>query len=257
MIDMKRVFIEMFLLTPEENIELAKKLNVGVELFLKTNILIKLTTRRIKEWKGAVKGIQGLSTHGPYRDLVLGSFDPLIREVALKRYMQAIEVTTMLNAEWMVIHLNFDEHTYGYPKAMKEWIRNAMKSINKLLERKKLILLENTTESDPDIFLNILRGINSDFLGLCFDVGHAYAFSNKDLSEWTSKLSPFIKEVHLHESTKGVDAHLPLGSGHIDINKVLSEIEKESSDFVITLEPRSEEDLYRNIEWLRSNGWIE
>jgi len=255
---MKRVFIEMFLLTPEENIELARKLNVGVELFIKTHILIKLTTKEIKEWKTDLEGVNGVSIHGPYRDLVPGSLDPLIRKVTLKRYLQALEITSMLDAEWMVIHLNFNEHMYGQAKVRREWIRNTVNLLNELLDKKVLILLENTEERDPDIFVEIFNMLDSDYLGMCFDVGHAFAFSDKDLFEWVSKVSKYVKEVHLHESMKGVDAHLPLGSGHIDINKVLSEIENEAgSDFTITLEPRNEEELYQDLKWLRDNGWIE
>lgn len=254
---MKRIFIEMFLLTPEENIELARKYNVGVELFIKTHILIKLTTKQIKKWKMNLKDVNGVSIHGPYKDLVLGSIDPLIREVVLKRYLQALKIASMLNAEWMVIHLNFDEHVYGQAKTREKWIKNAVSLLNKLLNKEVLILLENTKERDPELFVKIFNSLDNDYIGMCLDVGHAFAFSDKNLHEWIVKVSKYIKEVHLHESIKGVDAHLPLGSGHIDINKVLSEIENETSgDFVITLEPRNEKELHQNLRWLKNNGWI-
>ncbi len=255
---MKRLFVEMFLLSPEENIEIAKKLKTGVELFLKTHILVKLTTTRVKEWRAELSGVKGVSTHGPYRDLIPGSFDPLIRKVTLKRYLQAIEVTSMLEAEWMVIHLNFNEHLYGQLKARKQWVRNAIELFRELESKKVPIFLENTEEKNPDIFVDILNALDSKYFGMCFDVGHAYAFSDEDLSVWVEKLAPFIREVHLHESMKGEDNHLPLGSNYIDVNRVLKMLdEKASSDFVLTLEPRSEEDLGRNIDWLRNNGWIE
>lgn len=254
---MMRVFVEMFLRSPEENIEIAKRLGLGVELFLKTHILMELTASRIKDWKSSVIELKGIATHGPYKDLVPGSFDPLIREATLRRFLQAISISSEIGAEWVVFHLNFNEHVYGHSKTREIWIRNALMLFGELVSKRFLFLLENTEEKDPDIFMDIVKRVDSKYIGVCFDVGHAYAFSNKDLHEWIHKLAPYIREVHLHESKRGIDAHLPLGSGYIDVNSLLASLEEEaSSDFVITLEPRSEEDLYKDISWLRENGWF-
>jgi len=254
---MKRVFIHMFLYSLEETIQLAKKYNIGAELSLNTEKLLYIKENDINEISQKCVGISGLSIHGPFRDLFPGSSDPDIREVALDRYIETLMVAKALNAEWVVFHLNYYSQMYGTERLRKTWLLNAIDTFSRIAELKIKVHIENTHENDPEIFFDLLKYINEKNFWMCLDVGHAHAYSNKDLEHWIELLSPYIREVHIHESPRGEDKHMVLGSGYINVNSVLNLIEERTEgDFVITLEPVTVEDLETNLNWLRENGWI-
>ena len=254
---MRRVFIELFLMEPEDVVELAKRLDLGAEIFLTVSRMEKFSETRIRELYLKRRDLAGFSIHGPYKDLVPGSIDPRIRQVTKERFLEVAEIAKKLDSEWIVLHLNFLSQIYGHEKLRKVWLEYAIRVFSELETFNIPIFLENSYEGDPTIFLDVLTNLDTDIFAMCFDIGHAYAYSDVKLEKWVEVLSSFIREVHVHETKRGQDLHLPLGSGYIDINKILSSIESNvGGGFIITLEPSSIEDLHKNLEWLRENGWI-
>ncbi len=240
-----------------EAIEISKKLGIGLEMSLVTNVLLDLREDDIEKLKESVKGLNGLSVHGPFRDLIIGSMDPDIREITIDRYVETIMISQSLGAEWVLFHLNYIPLVYSSERLRRIWLNNAVNSFEQILKLAVPIHIENTYEDDPKVFKDFFERLRSDKIFMCLDIGHAYAYSNIEISEWITVLSPYIREVHLHESLKGKDVHAALGSGYIDMSKVLTELENNcGNDLIITLEPANDEDLQRSIEWLREHGWI-
>ena len=253
---MRRIFIHFFQAELEDAINIARKYNAGVELPLSTERLLKLDESRLERLKEIAKNIQ-LSIHGPFRDLYPGAIDPDVREVALGRYIEAIGIAKKLGAEWTVFHLNYVPLIYGGKRLRARWLNNTIKTFSEIAILGERIHLENTYEDSPLIFREVLEVLSDKNFHMCLDIGHANAFSGEQLELWVEELSSFIAEVHLHESYKGRDLHLPLGSGQIDINRFLVLLEEKGvKNYIITLEPASLDDLERNLEWLKTNGWL-
>ena len=148
---------------------------------------------------------------------------------------------------------------YGYPHIRKKWIRNAItlfSEINNSLKKRFKIHLENSFENDPEIFLEILKGIKSDNFRICLDIGHINVYSIQPIEYWIDKLAPYIEEVHLHNNDGKADHHWTLDVGNIDIENILHELENKVGKFVLTLEPRNREDLEKNLKWLEERGWL-
>ena len=254
---MRRVFAHLFRKQLIDAISTCRKMGIGVELSLVTEVLLNLSDDDVKNIAENVRGLAGVSVHGPFRDLIIGSIDPDIREIAVDRYIETIMIAKSINAEWVLFHLNYIPITYSSDRLRRIWVRNAISAFSPLLKLDTPIHVENTYERDPIIFKEFLEGLKSNRVFMCLDIGHVNAYSDVPIEEWIVTLAPYIREVHLHESQKGKDIHAPLGSGYIDLEKVLVALENNGvKDFVITLEPSLEESLQSDINWLKEHGWI-
>ncbi|MCD6408070.1 sugar phosphate isomerase/epimerase [bacterium] len=86
-----------------------------------------------------------------------------------------------------------------------------------------------TTVSD---LLKIIKEVNEDNLGICFDSGHAN-ISGLDFYEEICKAGKYLKETHFHDNIGKIsnkneinDMHQPTGIGNINWIKVISAFKK-------------------------------
>ena len=182
-----------------------------------------------------------------------GSVDPYVREVTLRRFSEAIEIARKIQAKFVTIHLNYIENLHEH--YLNEWIINAADTFRKLAKLGVPIHVENTREKDPIIFYRILTEVGDPLVGMCLDVGHVVAYSNKSIGEWIRTLSGFIVEFHLHECSPGRDIHEILGYGYIDWSEFLSTIKRyhvDLSKIFLTLEPKDERDLKKDLIYMKN-----
>jgi len=195
-----------------------------------------------------------ISLHGPFYDLSPGSIDEKIRKITLKRFLKSLEFAHLIGAKRLILHSGFEKHKYQERK--REWVRNAIltfKEIAKLAENYKIrVGIENVFDENPEIILKIIKGVNSKYLGHCFDIGHFNIFGKCSLDFWLLKLGSFINEVHLHDNHGKVDEHLSLGKGNIDFKPLLSYIFKQKQEIILTLEIHSEEGAIESLEILKN-----
>jgi sugar phosphate isomerase/epimerase len=85
-----------------------------------------------------------------------------------------------------------------------------------------------------DHFYYVLNNIKDDNVGVCFDSGHAHAFSNDDLDFDLFKDRIFA--VHLHDNDQTADLHLLPFDGNIDWNMVVDKLHYCNYAGPITLE---------------------
>lgn len=251
-----KIFVEPFLFSIKESIEIAKKFNIGLELMINRERLISLKSN--KELLNRVKSVKELSLHAPIHDMSPGGFDEDVRKITFTRYIKTLQIGKDVNARWVLYHLSFNPLEYGYHTVRNRWIKNAVKFFEELVTQKgnMIIHLENAFEDDPDIFLNIFEKISDEQLRMCLDIGHVNVYSKKPLDLWIKALSPYISEVHLHNNDGLEDHHWALDKGSIDINHVLELLEHNIGKYIITLEPVTLNDLEKNLKWLKENGWI-
>jgi sugar phosphate isomerase/epimerase len=87
-----------------------------------------------------------------------------------------------------------------------------------------------------DEYLDFADRISSPWIGLNFDVGHAYCVS-EDPQDWVAKMAPHTKHYHFEDiASTRVHKHLIPGHGAIDFKATFQAIEKTGYDGWITVE---------------------
>jgi len=104
------------------------------------------------------------------------------------------------------------------------------KQIKILIEPEPELLLESSIE-----FLHFMKGFDSEFLKLNFDIGHFYCV-NEDPSMLVLKLEEYIEHFHMADIKNRKHYHLIPGHGSIDFKKVFATMDKIGYDGYITVE---------------------
>ncbi len=98
-------------------------------------------------------------------------------------------------------------------------------------------------EPEPDLlierfgqYLEFMDRIDSDAVGLNFDVGHAYCVG-EDPQDWVARMAPHTRHYHFEDiAATRVHKHLIPGQGAIDFAATLSAIDATGYDGWITVE---------------------
>jgi sugar phosphate isomerase/epimerase len=203
-------------------------------------------------------GIDRLSMHGPFSDLVPASRDPLIREVTLRRYRRAIDLAQSLSASHLILHSGFIPKTY----TSDVWLENSLNFWIELLSGNipsNLIHVENVYESEYSNLLELIERVNQalqrEVLTLCLDIGHVKVNSSRSYEDWITALGDRIRYVHLHNNAGVQDDHWALHNGSIDVARVLELLVKHSPNATWTIET-SVADIELSLEWMRKQGYL-
>jgi sugar phosphate isomerase/epimerase len=85
-------------------------------------------------------------------------------------------------------------------------------------------------------YLEFIAKIDSPWVGLNFDVGHAYCVS-EDPQDWVARMAPHTRHYHFEDiASTRVHKHLIPGTGSIDFAATLQAIAKSGYDGWITVE---------------------
>lgn len=100
-----------------------------------------------------------------------------------------------------------------------------------LIEPEPELLIEKFGE-----YLDFVERIESPWVGLNFDIGHAYCVS-EDPQDWVEQMARYTKHYHFEDiADTRVHQHLIPGRGAIDFEATLSAIEQTDYDGWITVE---------------------
>ncbi len=206
-----------------------------------------------------VRASDNIILHAPYSELYPMAIEPLVVEVAYKRYMQALEYCRRFGAHKMVAHANYIEQEY-YPEWFVARHIDFWKNLLSKYDGDVIICLENVRESDPELILKILRAVDDSRLRMCLDIGHAN-LTDIGPAEWIKICAPYISHYHIHNNLGAAkegrpniaDRHLALGSGSIDMKAVLSLAEDLTPDATAAIESYEPEE---SVLWLKNNGFM-
>jgi len=198
-----------------------------------------------------------ITLHGPFMDLSAGSKDPEIRGVTRRRLGQLLQLIPIFKPETVVCHAGYDTRRNAFFKEI--WIENSLviwswlaRQLDKMGTR---LMLENVYEKDPEDLLVLLRGLKTEKVGLCLDIGHLWSFGNSTPAIWLDAAGEFIGQFHLHDNDGTFDQHLGLGSGNIDFMPVWRFMRSKRTDPpVITIEPHQKEDLTKSLVYLQNHS---
>ena len=100
-----------------------------------------------------------------------------------------------------------------------------------LIEPEPELLIERFGE-----FLRFMERIDSPWVGLNFDIGHAYCVS-EDPQNWVADMAKYTRHYHFEDiAATRVHRHLIPGHGAIDFEATLAAIAKTNYDGFITIE---------------------
>lgn len=216
----------------------------------------------IAETRKRLHGFSGrLGIHGPVITQSFISPDPLITEVIQRRYTQALQACEAIGATHMVIHSPFLFLGHAHPRTVDLSIEQAGEALRKTIiqaERAGCILVvENTWDRSPDVLLRLIRAVNSSYLRLSLDTGHAAVTSREGglpADRWIAQAGDLLAHVHLNDTDGFADRHLPVGRGNINWYSVFAEVSRLTSAPRLIMEPHVDLRLapvYREAaEWL-------
>ncbi|MFH2050529.1 MAG: sugar phosphate isomerase/epimerase family protein [bacterium] len=239
----------------KEALPLCKEYGLGLEIqaFYDPAILEK-GTEAVKNHLDLIQDIEKVSMHGPFGDLCPGSFDPMVREVARKRFEQAYDIAVKLNVKHIVLHHGYVPNT----SQPKYWIKRLAQFWQDFLdsrEREFYYHIENHQEYDHEIIGDVVDVVNRSNFDICLDIGHTHCCSQMSALDWIKNLKNKIGYVHLHTNNGGSDEHLGLEKGTIPIIEVCNALNEYAPEAIWALEMKLE-DTGESIGFLKNNGFI-
>ena len=208
-------------------------------------------------WDGAVREKMRFAErfvfHAPFNELCPAAIDPLIIEVARKRYAQAYLLMDSYGIKKFVVHSGnvpmlyhdnwFAEHAIEF---WKDFVSDKPADFS--------LYIENLFEQSQSLLCEIVKGVADERVKLCLDIGHAALFSeDPSLAGWLRETGPHIGHVHLHNNDGQRDAHDALGDGIINAAAVISAIAETAPDATFTIESI---DAEASVNWMKQNGFI-
>lgn len=235
----------------DDAVQTAREFGLGVELaqFCLAENMDK-TPPDVQASLDAALQVPRRVLHAPFAELCPAAIDPLVREVAKRRFLQAAALAKRYGAEKMVVHSGFIPLVYYpewfAPQSAAFW-REFLNDVDGLT-----LCVENVMETSPDALRQVAEQVNDPRLRICFDVGHAFCQSG-DLAPWLDALAPYISHVHLHNNHGTFDEHLGLPDGTLDMAAVIRQLEALAPQATYTLEVRS---ARASVEWLLKEGLL-
>lgn len=235
-------------------VALAGQHGLGIELmaFAFPDVLDGNWRGLLAEYRALLKPVARRTMHGPFFDMAPGSLDSRVNALALSRFRQAIDIAAGLAVETVVLHANFiaSLRTADYRDG---WTRRNIHFFAGLApyaaERGVTIALENMWEFDPEIIVDVLRGVDHPSLRACLDIGHARLFSAMPLSHWLAVTAPHLAHVHLNNNDGLVDVHRALDTGVLDYAEILPMLRALPTAVTMTLEMDSVEDMAASLSY--------
>lgn len=235
----------------DDAVQTAREFGLGVELaqFCLAENMDK-TPPDVQASLDAALQVPRRVLHAPFAELCPAAIDPLVREVAKRRFLQAAALAKRYGAEKMVVHSGFIPLVYYpewfAPQSAAFW-REFLNDVDGLT-----LCVENVMETSPDALRQVAEQVNDPRLRICFDVGHAFCQSG-ELAPWLDALAPYSSHVHLHNNHGTFDEHLGLPDGTLDMAAVIRQLEALAPQATYTLEVRS---ARASVEWLLKEGLL-
>lgn len=135
---------------------------------------------------------------------------------------RSIEAAAALGARYLVVHPVWQDGSGNTVKTKQKFIRINAEAIKKWLplaeECGVTLLSENIlwgASADPRVIADLVKKVDSDHFGWCFDVGHAWCSGYSP--DILKKCSVVPMSLHIQDNDGTGDGHLIPGDGTIDM----------------------------------------
>ena len=202
---------------------------------------VPITEAEIAMWEAALaeSGVQVLDVHG-YHSKKFGQLwdaDPERRDVARTQHLARLELCRRWGCDAMVVHV-----PTGMPEVGADTVTRFLDELAAMEERARacgvVVALENHyhAHSDQQTMSAAFARFDADYIGFCFDPGHALISGNTD---WLlANALPRLKVLHLNDNDGEQDQHwLPLqGYGTADWQRIVTAIGESPYDKPLQME---------------------
>jgi sugar phosphate isomerase/epimerase len=200
-----------------------------------------------------LEGMLGTSMHGAYYDMAFASSDPLIVEVTKKRFLQSIHAASFHGINRIVFHSSYRTFYAVKPSWYKKMSIQFWKSFEQNIPDDMIVLLENVEDDDPEVFAEIIHGIDSPKIRCCFDLAHAHVYSSAPLDKWIRVLGDKIIHAHVSDNDGKLDQHLPLGAGNLPLLSALNDLMLHAGDDIPVV---MECEMTESLNWFRKHNLL-
>lgn len=248
-----------FLIIPQinnidESLKLAEEYGFGFEYndFFTPDILENesLADELISRYK-ARELPEYCTMHGDFFDVLIFSEDRRIREISELRIRQSLDTARKLGVKGVVFHtnhnplLNTDLYIGNWYECNERFWRKILREYRDLE-----IYMENMFDNSPDMLAELAKRLSDEKnFGVCLDYAHAVIYGS-DINDWTEKLSPYVRHIHINDNDLKNDLHLAVGDGKIDWNGFRQNLEVLSEASSALIETSSLESQRRSAEFL-------
>jgi len=205
--------------------------------------------------------------HAPFSDLNPASMNSRVRKLTVQCIGEAIEGASELDGKVVVVHPGYVPPLWSnYIEEIRDNNYSTLIEILEVAEDHKIMIgLENmpyysgmgilgTTLED---IKGMVEGIDSKYLGITFDIGHAHTVVCNNVSKCKTledfiyqldRIGRGIVHVHCHDNRGKVDEHLKLGDGNIDFLRVFKALKDIGYSDIITFESKNLRDAIKSRE---------
>ncbi|MDR0862736.1 MAG: sugar phosphate isomerase/epimerase [Oscillospiraceae bacterium] len=236
--------------------EVAARHGLGVEL-AQFCTAMNMDPPLFDEWDAKARadmtGIARFTFHAAFNELCPAAIDPLVLDVARRRYAQSYALMRSYGINRMIAHSGYVPLIYfkGF------FVERSVEFWREFLSDKPddfRLYLENVLEDEPDTICEIVERVDDARLRLCLDIGHANTIvSDVPVAQWIERCAPLIGHVHIHNNYRDWDHHNELGDGIIDMADAMRRLTAIESAPTFTIESLP---CAGSVAWLEREGYL-
>ena len=234
-----------------EYIDFIRKNTLNLEIYFSSSVLDGITADKITGLKKQLDYNPSLSIHAPFMDLSPGAVDSKVRNATLERFFHVLDISEILKPKAVVLHSGYEKWKYALNVDL--WLEKSLltwKQVNKRASDIGVRLaIENIFEDEPSNLHLLMKKMDSENFGICFDTGHFNIFSKVPLKEWMDSLNQYIIELHLHDNDKSFDQHLSVGDGTFDFTGFFDMLSNKNC--IYTIEAHTPENVMKSMERIK------
>lgn len=205
----------------------------------------------ITEMKDGISDFDGIVTlHALFSGLNPGVSDKALKEVVTKRYQQSFEAAMAVGAK----HVNFHSghkgmhHRVSIEKNCQTSIKFWKEYIKQFEDNGVVAVLENVLDFDYEHIKTIVDEVNSPFLKVCLDTGHANLCSTISPQDWIKTYGDRLQHMHLHNNFKTNDDHNGIKYGTVNFLGIVDTLKSENLNPYIVFEIFDKKELVESVE---------
>lgn len=192
--------------------------------------------KKVKEVEESL-GVKIIQVHGPFGDIDFdfSSEDYSHRSKALEKVFSWIKCISEFEWGVLVLHTARIVSSQEYDSlSLIEKTKQAnirfFKEVSKYASNYGVkVAVENRLESGygalPRDLMELVNNVGSDYLGICFDTGHAHV-NKLDLESTLESIREFLIATHIHDNNGFEDQHLPPMMGSMQWDSFMKAIRK-------------------------------
>ncbi len=241
----------------KESAQLAQKLGTGLEISRLPGMekIDNNFPAIIQDLKKQLEGFEGDKTfHGIFSDLNPATKDNAIKQIVNKRFQQSFEAALAVNAKSVVFHSGHKgmKHKLSVNNFIDGSIIFWKEYIKQFEDKEIFVCIENVLEDSPENLIKITDEVNSPFLKVCFDTGHANICSQIPHCEWIKMYKQRLHHMHWHNNFKTNDDHAGIKYGTVNFLNIIETLKTQNLSPLIVFEMFNKEELVESINIIRT-----